>query len=309
MFHREDFDVSEIHFRSVSERRLADQILAREGKWDASQQSFLTREKQLQERTKLFQGLHSSLRFMPDTAYEAQGKDVDFIYPNCPRELLRKHQVKNSQLTMEDPTADNIEYRREIAEKNKQLREKNDSVVISPIFTSKEREELLSEMENSLSEAAQSQLGVKAPRKQQSSTTRAMSAASFGPLARTDRSSSSMLEHVNAATPLPRVRDESRSHSSLLRQLKMTKRQAEAHHNENSTSKRLMNMQASAELKRVIMRMFADPKNAEAISNDEQQKRDQAYHSERLRTQKYQNELMKEEREMMERELASFSKQ
>jgi hypothetical protein len=155
--------------------------------------------------------------------------------------------------------------------------------------------------------AAQTQIGVKATSKQQSNITRAMSAASFGPLDQTNRTSSSVLEH--AAMPLPRIRDESRSHSSLLRQLKMTKKQMEMHHNENSTSKCLLNMQASAELKRAIMRMFGDPKNAEAISNEEQQKRDASLHSDRLRTQKYQNELMKEEREMMERELASFSKQ
>jgi hypothetical protein len=67
-------------------------------------------------------------------------------------------------------------------------------------------------------------------------------------------------------------------------------------------------MQASAELKSTITRMFADPKNADAISAEEQQKRDAAYQSERLRTQKYQNELMKEERELMERELASVGK-
>ena len=40
--------------------------------------------------------------------------------------------------------------------------------------------------------------------------------------------------------------------------------------------------------------------NADAISAEEQQKRDNVYHLERIRTQKYQNELMKEERELME---------
>ncbi len=307
MFHREEYEVSEIRFRSVSERRLADQILSREGKWDPAQQSFLTREKQLQERTKLFQSLHSMIRYQPASAYEAQGRDVEFVYPNCPRELLRRHQVKNSQLTMEDPTPDNIEYRREIAERNKVLREKSDSTTASPIFTGKEKEELLAEMEQSLIEAAQQQIGSRASCKQEQHVTRALSTAAFGLVDVSDHSSSAVQQRL--PTPLPRLRDESRSHSSLLRQLKMTKKQAEAHRQENSTAKCLLNMQASAELKRAITRMFADPKNAEAISAEEQQKRDAAYLGERSRTQKYQNDLMKDEREMMERELASIGKQ
>ena len=128
----------------------------------------------------------------------------------------------------------------------------------------------------------------------------------------TSNSSAMMGSHYHLSsspTPLPRIRDETRSHSSLLRQLKMTKQQAVAHQQENSTVKCLLNMKASADLKRAITRMFADPKNAEGISNEEQQKRDAAYQDERRRTQRYQNDLLKEEREMMERELATFSKE
>ena len=326
MYHREEFEVSDIRFRSVSERRLADVILSKEGKWDNSQQSFLTREKQLQERTKVFQTLHSTLRYLPAVAYEAQGKDVDYVYPNCPKELLRKHQVKNSQLTMEDPTPDNIEYRHEIAEKNKLLREKSDSSTVSAIFGAKEKEEFVGAMEHQLMTAAQLLLGRQSSRtsvsirggfgggEQPGGGGRAMSTTTPHHQHSTDTSNSSAMMgshyHLSSSpTPLPRIRDETRSHSSLLRQLKMTKQQAVAHQQENSTVKCLLNMKASADLKRAITRMFADPKNAEGISNEEQQKRDAAYQDERRRTQRYQNDLLKEEREMMERELATFSKE
>lgn len=286
-------NLSDLKFRSVSEARLAQDILAQEGRWDAQQMCFLTKEKQLQELTKQFQELQSTVRYMPALAYVTQSADVNFVYPKCPRQLMKHSNTNNSQLSMEDPTRSNIEYRRRIAERNKILREKDlEEGNPSVVFGARERTEFMTNLEAEF----------------RGLSTREAPTASAAPLhaglkkaAPVDvQQSSSSLQR----SQLPRIGV--KSHSSLLLQLKKARHEALQHQREHSTVKTILELDASAALKNAITRMFADPKNADAISQEEYLRREREYNDERNRQANYQNEILREEREAMELELAHF---
>lgn len=113
-------------------------------------------------------------------------------------------------------------------------------------------------------------------------------------------------ETSNSTTRIPLPRIGEKTHSSLLLQLKKARHGAIQQQRENSTVKTILELDASAALKNAITRMFADPKNADAISHEEYLRREREYNEERSRQASYQNEILREEREAMELELAHF---
>lgn len=289
-----------IRFRSVTEQRLAEELMAKEGQWNSEQQSFLTKEKQLQERSRMFQDLHQTLRFMPDLAYVEQGKNIDFVYPNCPKDLLRRHYTKHADLSEHDPSPGNVEKRQKVADDRK-VEQSNLTLASSsaPLATQKEKELQIQSLESELLDAASCVV-------RPLSTTR----SEYQPFAPPKKKQSSVVKRLSnakaAASSLPLVDEESGEYSSLLMQLKRTKRAVESHHKELSTVQSILGMDASEELKRTITRMFADPKNADAISQDEFERREKAFEEDRKRNFSYQTNLLREERDVMERELAHF---
>lgn len=102
-----------ISFRSVSEQRAATALLLKEGQWNAEAQSFLTRETQLQEVSRHFSKQHQLLRVSPALLYSSEGRDLNAVYPQCPRELLHNYHVEASKLGEADPNPSHI---REISE-------------------------------------------------------------------------------------------------------------------------------------------------------------------------------------------------
>lgn len=68
----------------------------------------------------------------------------------------------------------------------------------------------------------------------------------------------------------------------------------------------ILDLDCSADLKRTITRMFADPKNAKAISDEEAALREKRYGDERAAQLAQQARLLTEERALMDRELAMF---
>jgi len=110
-----------------------------------------------------------------------------------------------------------------------------------------------------------------------------------------------------SASVLPEIHLDDPAFSSTLMQLRRTKGLVVKHNSEISTLKTIMEMQGSADLKRTITKMFADPKRAEDISNDEHDRRERLYEEDRKRNLQHQADLLKEERESMEKELAHFN--
>jgi hypothetical protein len=292
---REDYKVDPIVFRSVGECRLAEAILMKEGQWDPVAQSFLTKEKQLQELSRTFDQLHTTLCYMPQAAYIQQGKDLDFVYPKAPKQLLKQHAIKHSQLTMEDPTSDNIIARSKIAEKNKALRDRDEEGT-GLLFDSKEKDDFIRRLEAELIDSAK--LGRSHANKQG-----ALQGLRFLENTKTQAVKPS-IEH-SKIVDLPKI-GRSTSRSSLLVELKSTKRKAIEFHQQNSSAQCILNLNTSAQLKSAITKMFGDPKSAEAISREEYERREKEYAEERARALRYQANLLKEERETMERELAHF---
>eukprot|EP01065_Artemidia_motanka_P027733 TRINITY_DN32935_c0_g1_i1.p1 TRINITY_DN32935_c0_g1~~TRINITY_DN32935_c0_g1_i1.p1 ORF type:complete len:410 (+),score=139.10 TRINITY_DN32935_c0_g1_i1:65-1294(+) len=102
--------------------------------------------------------------------------------------------------------------------------------------------------------------------------------------------------------PLPKIEKHgnewsSPEYSSLMMQLRRTRRAVEEHGRSINTVKSLLEMQGTAELKRTITRIFADPKQATAISEAEWAKRHKQYEAERVRLHEQQQEELRDQRE------------
>eukprot|EP00758_Cryptobia_borreli_P001767 Tbor_TRINITY_DN2519_c0_g1::TRINITY_DN2519_c0_g1_i1::g.437::m.437 len=109
----------DIPFRSVAESRLSNELIAKQGQWDEEKKAFRSKESQLQERSRCFHKLHQVLRFTTTDAYEEQGKDINFTYPMCLRDNLRKSTISSGDI--EDPNLIQINRKRKIAAENRAL--------------------------------------------------------------------------------------------------------------------------------------------------------------------------------------------
>lgn len=385
---RVQYQLDDIAFRSVGEKKLADKILSREGQWDAERQCFLTKEKLLQDLTRQFQNLNTLIRHAPVRAYAAEGRNLDASYPKAPKSLMTEHNISNSQLSMEDPTKQNIEYRRQIAAKNTLIREREMEGMRAgggvgggaggsggaggggggATLGGKEQIEWIEHLERDFARAASSatpshmlsssqhhhpQHSVMAqqrrsvtgsPKSLNASAAFALPTGQQRPnishtqppppqqqqqtsIIQTNRSSSA---NVDSHEPLPRIAPEfsgvtgknatlstsspavapsattTTRHSSLLMQLKSTKAAYVKHQANSTIVSSILSMDTSAAMKSAVTRMFANPKQADAISQEEYDRREREFAEERNRTAAYQETLVREEREAIERELAQM---
>lgn len=387
---RVQYQLDPIAYRSVGEKKLAEKILTREGQWDAERQCFLTKEKLLQDLTRQFQSLNTLLRHAPVRSYATEGRNLDAKYPKAPKFLMTENNISNSQLSMEDPTKQNIEYRRQIAAKNTLIREREmegmragggggggggansgggsggggaGGVVLggkeqmewienlerdfvrassasTPMFASSQQQHSscvnaslqqrrslaaspkLSQQHQSMNLSAASalnrsvtaspQVGTNANIGNNTSSTVPMTTQQSPPLPRiapefsggnvhTSLSSSSSLAATGGAAPTTANR-----HSSLLMQLKSTKAAYQKHQASSTIVASILSMDTSAAMKSAVTRMFANPKQADAISQEEHDRREREFMEERTRTAAYQENLVREEREAIERELAQM---
>lgn len=330
-----------ITFRSVGEKQLAELILSQEGQRDTSgQDGFLTRERLLQQLTRKFTSLRSLLRHSPPLAYQTQSMDLEADYPKCPRKMMREHTINNSQLSLEDPTRQNIEYRRQVATRNALLRERE---LESGGGRGKETQQWIEQMEQELlklSRLTPSQrhttsggglgpaagvppavgIGAKG-RSAPTAADASVNASTSGTVTTTTTLDVSAAEAAQAAgtsgtasttatsSAIPRIGGAIRgsgSAASLVVQLKKTRQALTKLHQEHNIVKSILDMDANASLKNAITRMFADPKNAANISQEEHERREREFREERQRAIQFQNELLRDERESIERELAHF---
>lgn len=373
------YSLDPIAFRSVGEKKLADTILSQVGTWDEARRCFLTKEKLLQDLSKTFQGLNNLLRHAQNRLYQTEGKDVNAVYPKCPRILMKEHNVNNSQLSLEDPTKQNIDYRRQIAMRNAMLRERElEGNRGSGILDAKERSEWLGQLEGELLRVSTNRPNNNNNKQQLGGGSTATAAGSgirlgkynsnivdasrgLPPKSLTPPVDSSSMSHVlssphvggggggddsvlpgttthttigmrrRSTDALPRIALEGRPstsnnnnggatanisssstsssaarHSSLLMQLKKTKSAYQHAQTGNTIVASILALETNAPMKNAITRMFANPKQADAISQEEHDRREREFLEERSRTAAYQESLVKEEREAIERELAQL---
>ena len=93
-------------------------------------------------------------------------------------------------------------------------------------------------------------------------------------------------------------------YSSLLMELRLTRQSAMEKKKKHSALQAILDMDGSADLKRTITRMFADPKNAERISAEEAQRREERFAEDKQAQIRQQTRLLAEERALMDKELA-----
>jgi hypothetical protein len=372
---RVQYQLDPIAFRSVGEKKLADKILTREGQWDAERQCFLTKEKLLQDLTRQFQSLNTLLRHTPTRSYASEGRNLDAKYPKAPKFLMTENNISNSQLSMEDPTKQNIDYRRQIAAKNTLIREREMEGMragggvttaggnsgggggggAAAVLGGKEQMEWIENLERDFARAASTATPMLSSSQHHhhrpSSNNATLQQRRSGAGASTSNHSTAALNRsitttttttvdpssakvgvdttlnkpTNATLPatLPRIAPEfsahntsssaaaggtssATRHSSLLMQLKSTKAAYQKHQASSTIVSSILAMDTSAAMKSAVTRMFANPKQADAISQEEHDRREKEFMEERTRTATYQESLVREEREAIERELAQM---
>lgn len=296
----------EIRYRSVAERRLAERLLKLEGQWDADAQTVLTRERQLQERTKTFTKLHLCLQFDIQKRHEEQEADLKLKYPNCPRELLFNKKTKSSQLDLNDPTPQNIDKKRILGEESRSKPRPATNRIIS--------DETLSTLEQTLLATAEQY--VRPSRDPSCAGDSAASPSAPKSQPRKQRTREKASSPATVASPSPSVNSRTgiedikiggaNKYSSLLMQLRKTRAEVESSSRERSTLQSILAMEGSADLKRTVTRMFADPKNAEAISEEEYDRREKRWEEDRKNQMKHEMALLMDERAAINRELAHF---
>ena len=104
----------------------------------------------------------------------------------------------------------------------------------------------------------------------------------------------------------PEVKEGDTGYSSLLMQLLRTRGEVESLSKNQSTLRTILSLDAHPDLKRTITKMFADPKNAEKISQEEHDRREKRFEDERKAQLTHQLALLAEERAIMAREMASM---
>lgn len=255
--------MSDIHYRSIAEGRLSNELLSLQGQWDDGQKCFRTHERQLQERARTFQHLHQVLQYSTVEAFEEQKHNADFSYPLCLKEKMKEKQGNGG--IQDDPTIDEIRRRRQLAIQTRELQEKS-----TPSH--------LKDLENQLQPLAG----------RYNLPTQQMKDVS--------RKQSSVPESLPTAIPL------SKGYSSTLVELKRTRHSAEEE--ARSISPAVSMMSASPELRSAIIRIFANPEKADAISKQEYDRRERVFEQERLKASRYQQTQLQEERIAVEKELA-----
>lgn len=109
---------------------------------------------------------------------------------------------------------------------------------------------------------------------------------------------------VAGPRPLPSVVASPDSHSSVLSMLLRTRADAEAH--ADAVREDGLRVPGPPELRRTITRIFANPRRAEAISEQEAQRRQRQYEDEKKRQQAVLDDQLQHEKALLQHELAQL---
>ena len=105
---------------------------------------------------------------------------------------------------------------------------------------------------------------------------------------------------------LPSIAGESAHYSSTMVMLKKTQQQVEEYGTEFSAFHTILTLPGSAELKRTVAKMFADQKNADAISTAEWKRREADYKDQKAKLNEKQTEQLRKEKDLLQRELQTL---
>lgn len=107
---------------------------------------------------------------------------------------------------------------------------------------------------------------------------------------------------------LPRISMDDPHYSSTLAMLKKTRVEVEEFTRDLGAINAVADLPVSADVRRTVARMFADPRNAEAISESEWRKREHQYQIDKEQFGERVSEHLRREREVVQRELQHLSK-
>eukprot|EP00759_Apiculatamorpha_spiralis_P019285 PhF_6_TR25391/c0_g1_i1/m.35109 len=119
-----------------------------------------------------------------------------------------------------------------------------------------------------------------------------------------------ILEEIQSKKPkkreLPSIHSENSHYSSTLVMLKKTQQQVEEFGSEFSAFHTILTLPGSAELKRTVAKMFADQKNAEAVSNAEWKRREAEYKEQKTKLNEKQLEQTRKDKDLLQKELQAL---
>ena len=106
---------------------------------------------------------------------------------------------------------------------------------------------------------------------------------------------------------LPRPSAEDKMYTSTALMLKKTRAEVESYSKDLGAVNMIAELPVSSDVRRLVARMYADPKNAEAISDGEWKRREQASRLDRELFSEKLNEHLRREREVVLREQQQLS--
>ena len=110
------------------------------------------------------------------------------------------------------------------------------------------------------------------------------------------------------AQDLPKLSLDDPNYSSTMVMLKRTRLEVEEFGKDLGAVNAVVELPVSSDVRRTVAKMFADPRNAEAISESEWRRREHQYQLEREQFGDRINEQLKRERSVMDHELQQLSK-
>ena len=299
----------EVRIRSVAEMLTAESIMRKAGKWDEDEGKYFTKERQLQSKMSYFQGLHQSLKFSPSEEYtrrQTEITDGKLVVPRGDRAAgERKRKVNFGTAGTDLRTASTVVdgttlTRRQLNELRRTHPLLRNSPVVEVTKTMQINTAPLLIFDDGVDVAAP-------PYTTNATDTRKQEAPEASPSVDGDVVAESVRasDAQKAQPELPKISagGADGSYSSLMMQLKRTKQQVVDHGKALDTVKTLLELDGSTQLRKTITRIFANPKDAEAISEAEYQKRQDQYSADRARVQEQQQEELKDQRIELEREI------
>ena len=115
-------------------------------------------------------------------------------------------------------------------------------------------------------------------------------------------------EQASSRKELPKLSMDDPHFSSTIVMLKRTRAEVEEFGKDLGAVNAVVELPVSSDVRRTVAKMFADPRNAEAISESEWRRREHQYHLEREQFGERVNEQLKRERSVMDHELQQLSK-
>ncbi|KAJ9455622.1 hypothetical protein DIPPA_14551 [Diplonema papillatum] len=330
-----DLDTARHKVRSVAELLAARDIMGRVGQWDEGGERMFTRERQQQATMGFFQQLYQLLKYSPGRDYQQkQEEGVDAaaakLMPTASEGTTgsaKKKKLGAASFDIRELSAGTVVEGAVYTRQQLQAMRKTHPLLRhSPVLGLVKALDLLDDSHSHQRfppEPAKQQTSAPPPPSSRVPSHSFPKPPATGTSPATEASGVS-IDDLPASTPVSHSTDGARdvvckkeaasaalpkleladpSYSSLMMQLKKTKRAVESHAQSVNTVQALLDLDSSPQLKKTITKIFANPKDAAAISQAECNRRQQLYNVERTRLQQQQQHELKNQRAELEREI------